>query len=71
MRTGGKLEASGSKRLSVASQDLGGGAVHQGLPLGRGTAPKHIPLLCLGDCPFCCCSSNLFQFVCVCVCVCV
>lgn len=49
MRTGGKLEASGSKRLSVASQDLGGGAVHQGLPLGRGTALKHIPLLCLGD----------------------
>lgn len=43
MHMGGKREASGSKRLSVASQGLGGGAVLQDLRLGHGTAWASLP----------------------------
>lgn len=79
MRTGGKREASGSKCLSVASQDLGGGAVYQGLHLGPWRSTPNTSHFCVWETnsPFCCCSPNLFQFLFVCVwarvhmCVCV
>lgn len=66
MLTGGKRGASGSQCLSLASQNLGGGAGHQGLRLGGGAAPQTHPTSVFGrpDSPFCCCSSNLFQSVC-------
>lgn len=49
MRTGGKREASGSKLLSVASQDLVEALFIRASASAVAQRPKHNPLLCLGD----------------------